>query len=614
MFLRRLARLQSTVAAAAATSTQTPPAKKWSLMRKVLTAGGVVAAVEAGVAGYLGYKYYTDEHFRRPLQLYGTIAPVAVHYAWVNWRTKNDDQSEREAALEALHQKYAPQAVELMLSLRGMFIKTGQVLCTRADIVPETYRNHLKVLLDNVPGIPGEEAIAIIESGLGKPISELFATFDPKPIGAASIGQAHLATLHDGRDVVVKIQYPSVRHLFDVDFAVIRNLASWELPEMVPVLDEVRDQLLTELDFTREAWALETIGRNVMPHFDNVIIPRPVAGMNGPTVVVMEKIAGEKLVDVVLRHYEEVARSMGMTLKELQKTLMLSTNRPAASAPSQTPGPSGDNPMRSLMQGERGALTPPSDATAALLTTDAEPVSTTGARFRVARGYLSSLVNKYFTWYFVWGWNHSVARIRPTLLSLAYPAIVRQFDGMPLLQTLIDVHGHEIFVDGLFNGDPHPGNILLDMADRNRPVIGLIDYGQVKELTREERLLLARLIVALAKDDREETVQRFHEMGYQSEHMDVRSAYANARLFFDRLDIYTEEGFASLPEMMMDLESKDKSKKIPDFALLVGRVSMIMRGIGMLLCPNAPLSMAQQWLPYAQRLLHEEDARLRAAL
>ena len=82
------------------------------------------------------------------------------------------------------------------------------------------------------------------------------------------------------------------------------------------------------------------------------------------------------------------------------------------------------------------------------------------------------------------------------------------------------IHGHEVLVDGYFNGDCHPGNILLLRDDYGNPSLGLIDYGQVKKLSKETRLLFAKLIIALDKDDKEEIVNLMKEAGMKTKNMD----------------------------------------------------------------------------------------------
>ncbi|KAJ1496948.1 hypothetical protein HMI56_005899, partial [Coelomomyces lativittatus] len=164
-----------------------------------------------------------------------------------------------------------------------------------------------------------DEITPILEASLGKRINEVFDHFDPIPLGAASIGQVHAAKLKDGSEVVVKVQYPMVEKLFQSDFETCRAFCKLAQPEQLAAFNELEKQFRLEFDFKREAWALESVHKNITPHFPNVLIPKPVLPLCSRLVLVMSQVPGDKLVDAVLRHYEEFSACIGVKMGELKE-------------------------------------------------------------------------------------------------------------------------------------------------------------------------------------------------------------------------------------------------------------------------------------------------------
>ncbi|KAI9142294.1 ABC1 family-domain-containing protein, partial [Paraphysoderma sedebokerense] len=482
--------------------------------------------------------------------------PVYAHYRVTEWLIKDKDDETQTKEFQELHTKYAPRMLDLALSLRGLYIKLGQVGTTRADVLPKTYRDCFQTLLDKVPSMEGSEVRAIVEKSLGKKIEDVFEYFDDEALGAASIGQAHVARLKDGREVVVKVQYPDAKHLFETDFDTARDFCELAQPEHLPIFNEMKAQFMTEFDFEREAWALDVVGKNIMPYFPDVIIPRPIPELSTDLVVVMEKVEGKKLVDAVLEHYEKVAESMGMSTKQLQ-TLSETSHDQTKSAVANA------------------------------------------SKMKIVKGYIKSIYDQNMKWYLVWSWNHSpLGWVKG---KYEYPKLLPKFNPAAIFETVIKVHGREILIDGVFNGDPHPGNILLNLTPKGHK-IGLIDYGQVKVLTREQRLQIAKIIIALAKDDKEAVIQQLYSMGFQTEKMDPEVAYKNAVILFDRDDKVTTEGY-NIQQYLEVLAKRDKVVRSPDFAFMAGRVSVLMRGLGTLLNPDRPVKIAKIWVPYAEQAL-----------
>ncbi len=182
------------------------------------------------------------------------------------------------------------------------FIKLGQLLSTRADLMPGPYLAALERLQDHIEPFPYEEVERIVSGELGVRLSKAFADFDPSPIGAASLSQVHKARMRDGRDVVVKVQRPNIRDVIVGDLEALGEIAHFldqhtELGrryEFDNMLVHLRKSLLRELDFTIEANNLRSIGDNLV-EFENIVIPDPIDDFTTTRVLTMEYISGKKI-------------------------------------------------------------------------------------------------------------------------------------------------------------------------------------------------------------------------------------------------------------------------------------------------------------------------------
>jgi predicted unusual protein kinase regulating ubiquinone biosynthesis (AarF/ABC1/UbiB family) len=196
-------------------------------------------------------------------------------------------------------------AEELAKDLENLgptFIKLGQLLSTRADLLPGPYLEALTRLQDQIEPFPYEEVERIVSGELGVRISKAFADFDPKPLAAASLSQVHRASMRDGRDVVVKVQRPDIRDLIVGDLESLGEIAHFldqhtELGrryEFDNMLVNLRKSLLRELDFTIEANNLHTIGQH-LAEFEDIVIPEPIDDFTTTRVLTMEYISGKKI-------------------------------------------------------------------------------------------------------------------------------------------------------------------------------------------------------------------------------------------------------------------------------------------------------------------------------
>jgi ubiquinone biosynthesis protein len=182
------------------------------------------------------------------------------------------------------------------------YVKLGQVLAGRPDLMPEPYRIALARLQDNVKPFSYEEVETIVERELGVRLSKAFAEFNREPIAAASLGQVHQAKLRDGRLVVVKVQRPDIRPVIEQDFQVLTEVSGtldahtklgrrYRFGTMV---EEFHLTIQRELDYQREAQNLITVGKNLQ-EFANIQVPQPVMDYTTKSVLTMEYVTGRKI-------------------------------------------------------------------------------------------------------------------------------------------------------------------------------------------------------------------------------------------------------------------------------------------------------------------------------
>jgi ubiquinone biosynthesis protein len=222
---------------------------------------------------------------------------------------KADPDTERLSRYERL--------VHVLQELGPTFVKMGQILSTRSDLLPQELCDELKELQDQVSSIPWEEARAVVEESLGGPISSAFTEFDVDPVACASIAQVHCATLLSGEEVVVKVQRPGIGHKIESDLHILYWLAK-RVEETVPeaealdpvsIIREFERAISKELDFKFEARNLERFDRN-FADWEHVYIPAVFSEISSETVMVMERLRGQKITEAVGSGFdmEEIGR------------------------------------------------------------------------------------------------------------------------------------------------------------------------------------------------------------------------------------------------------------------------------------------------------------------
>jgi ubiquinone biosynthesis protein len=369
----------------------------------------------------------------------------------------------------------------LLNELGPTFVKLGQILSTRADLLPGEFVEELATLQDQVEPIPLEQVHAQIRDSLGKEVQELFATIDPTPLAAASIAQVHRAVTLSGDEVVVKVQRPEISDRIDSDLTVLRSLARLleavieETGVYTPtgIIDEFDKAIHEELDFINEASNIRAFLAN---HTERPYMKIP-------------------------RVYDELSSRKVLTLEFI-----------------------------------RGV------------------------------------------------------KINPAKLS--------DEDRQAVARNIVEASFRQLFDDGLFHGDPHPGNVLLMEGNR----LGLLDFGVVGRLTKPMQETLVMLCLAVALKDSDSVARILYRLG-------VPDARANLVGFRNDIEsILGQHLPATLGQVdtrtllrdLLDLAVKYKIRIPKEYALL-SRASVSTEGMLRSLYPE--MNILEMALPYAKELL-----------
>jgi predicted unusual protein kinase regulating ubiquinone biosynthesis (AarF/ABC1/UbiB family) len=231
----------------------------------------------------------------RQIDIFGSAAKL-LFYLWWDKTVANNSPKHRNRRAQWL--------VGTLLDLGPTFIKIGQALSTRADLLPLEYVQALGQLQDRVPEFSTAEAIALIESELGNSIHALYRDFDPFPLASASLGQVHKARLHTGEDVVVKVQRPGLEKLFNLDFEVLHRLVRFSqryVPwtrkyDLEAIYHEFFDLLYKEIDYIHEGKNAELFSHNFLG-YPRIIVPAVYWKYTTKKVLTLEYVPGIKIDD-----------------------------------------------------------------------------------------------------------------------------------------------------------------------------------------------------------------------------------------------------------------------------------------------------------------------------
>lgn len=243
------------------------------------------------------------KHLARYRQIAGVLADEGLHVvidAVGLRRVAPRSVGSRGGSTDSMTiEQHARRAIERM---GPTFIKVGQGISTRTDIVPPTLAAELRKLQDEVEAEPYESVRAVIETDLEAPLEELFASFDEEPAAAASLGQVHFATLQDGTRVAVKVQRPDVRRQVEVDIDIALTQARWVAEhtdlfsdlDIVGIAEEYAEAVRHELDYTREAANAERFWR-AFADDPTVAFPRVHWDYTTSRVLVLDRVEGVRL-------------------------------------------------------------------------------------------------------------------------------------------------------------------------------------------------------------------------------------------------------------------------------------------------------------------------------
>ncbi|KAF0918817.1 hypothetical protein E2562_026190 [Oryza meyeriana var. granulata] len=422
----------------------------------------------------------------RRLKVFSMALFIYLDYKAVQKRVKWVSTSKKDAILTKTHERNARRVLNLMIELEGLWVKMGQYLSTRADVLPEPYINVLKQLQDSLPPRPLEEVHGTIEKELAKPMNDLFANFVLDPLATASIAQVHRATLVDGREVVVKIQHDGIKEIILEDLKNAKALVEWiawaePQYDFNPMIDEWCKEAPKELDFNNEAENTRAVSRN---------LSRKTGGESGGV---------SSAVDVLI---PEVIQST-------DKVLILQ--------------------------------------------------------------YMDGI------------------RLNDNDSLEAYGV-----DKQRLVEEITRAYAHQIYVDGFFNGDPHPGNFLVSKEPPHKPI--LLDFGLTKCISQSMRQALAKMFLSCAEGDHVALLSAFAEMGLKlrvdmpEQAMDIATVFfrqsttANeAKENIKTLNDQRERNVKALQEKMKmnkkEVRRFNPVDAFPGDAIIFTRVLNLLRGL-----------------------------------
>ena len=252
-------------------------------------------------------RIYAGHPQRLIKRLWQTLVPIGLYLLGVSTDWLFGLLNNRERARQR-----AKEAAELLVDLGPAFIKAGQALSTRPDIVPPVLLEELAQLQDQLPGFDSALAMACIEEDLGAPISSVYEQLDSEPISAASLGQVHKGVLKSGEVVAVKVQRPGLREQITLDLYIVRNIAAWLnrnvgliRSDLVALIDELGKRVFEEMDYCNEASNAEAFARLHRAN-PRIAVPAIYRHATSRRVLTMEWIDGVKLTNL------EAVRGIGV--------------------------------------------------------------------------------------------------------------------------------------------------------------------------------------------------------------------------------------------------------------------------------------------------------------
>ena len=415
------------------------------------------------------------------------ISLIAARYGFVDLLDRSGVRKKEEGtpeAAEGVRAATVARRFRMMLAELGpTFVKLGQVMSTRADLLPREFIEELETLQDKVPPVPFDQVRKVVKDAFGKELEEVFGEFSAEPVAAASMAQAHKAKTREGENVIVKVQRPGITEQLRADLSVLHYLARAleavieEVGVYTPtgIIEEFDKAVHEELDFLNEAANIRAFYKNYL-EVTHTRIPKVYDELTARTVLTMEFFDAPKLQNAKLDD-------------EGKKT------------------------------------------------------------------------------------------IAKTILEGAFK---------------------QLFEDGLFHGDPHPGNLLV----LEGPVLGLIDFGLVGRVTRQMQDTLVQLVLAIGLKDSESVARLLYRLGAPDQRTNLIAFRGDIEAILSTYLPTTlkEVDTRHLLADILNLAVKYKIRIPKEFAIL-SRASVAIEGVLRSLYPDLPIN--EIFMPYAKKLLSE---------
>jgi len=453
-------------------------------------------------------RYHSDKNAvraplrTRSLRAYWTTFWVIGSYLWLRIRARFHSDAWIEHTLRAIHLRNARRIEGTICGLQGLFIKVGQLISIMTNFLPEEFRRELEGLQDAVPPRPYSDIEARLREELGRPPSEVFAQFEPRPIASASIGQVHLARLTDGTKVAVKVQYPDIEEVVRRDLATLRRIfriIGWFIPYqgLDELYREIRAIVLEELDYRAEANNTKRIAANFEGRSD-VAFPFVVDELCTSRVLVTHFENGCKIID------HQATKALGL-------------------------------------------------------------------------------------------------------------------DRSQLARQVVEIYCQQIFTDGVYHADPHPGNLLVrPPAGDGAPTIVFLDFGAVAEIPANVRAGIADLIQGALMRDTHRIVGAMKQMGFVARGANEQMFEQVIEYFHERFqenisldslnlkDIKFDpqkglESVADLRKMDISLRELSENFHVPKEIIVLERTLLLLMGLCTELDPTLnPMTVIR---PYLERFV-----------
>jgi aarF domain-containing kinase len=536
--------------------------------------------------------------------------PMIMDYKWLEFKLEKAPyfsilssfyplltEEEQKKQFQVLHDKHAKPLFDCFMQLGGFYYKSGQkIAANAAGVVPETYINMFQPFLNNIPARSMDDIRSVIEHELGdgKKMEDVFDQFDPIPIGTASIGQVHRAFLKsNGQRVVVKVQNPRAEATFRGDVFALKVVIDSFFPQFSLIFREIERQFATEFDYRGECKNQMEVKNNLAKTNFNVIVPDVIQELCSEKIMVMEEIyPSVPLHDQLNNQAELMAKQRGLTKTE-------------------------------FIEIEKKKI---SSSVAELAKQRKVPVSITESQYDQYIALQQSKRAGYRTLKHVYNWTlgwFTGSYDIPN--NVDDEDILVPLNAARLINELFAVHGHECLIDGCFNADPHPGNILC--VDGK---LALIDYGQVKRMTDQQRYEAAKIVLlvdaAIKRDPRQNPhvhpevhsrakaalVKFSKKTGFNTKHNYDDTLYEMCTVYYGRMDhawVYP----LNIIQWTDKIQNEDPMGAFPeslDYAIMVNMTSMMLRGLGEYL--QQYRNVAECWAPYARQALAETPGALEA--